>query len=145
MGETHLHIDDAVVMTETIHEEIDEHTSLSVNEKIDEGVKRIESIEFVGGEVPITLNVGMTGVEDIDTDIHLKLDVELPSFLVLDKSDEELGVTINNGMLTIEKDYNPKEGNLTVKLLGKKLDFEKEYGEGSFGSCRWLNCRYQYA
>lgn len=130
MGETHLHIDDAVVMTETIHEEIDEHTSLSVNEKIDEGVKRIESIEFVGGEVPITLNVGMTGVEDIDTDIHLKLDVELPSFLVLDKSDEELGVTINNGMLTIEKDYNPKEGNLTVKLLGKKLDFEKEYGEG---------------
>ena len=130
MGETHLHIDDAVVMTETIHEEIDEHTSLSVNEKIDEGVKRIESIEFVGGEVPITLNVGMTGVEDIDTDIHLKLDVELPSFLVLDKSDEELGVTINNGMLTIEKDYNPKEGNLTLKLLGKKLDFEKEYGEG---------------
>ncbi len=134
MKETHLHIDDAVVLTEVIHEEIEEHTSFSVNEKIDDGVKRIESIEFKNDDekfknkVPITLNVSLTGVEDLKTTIHLELDVNLPSFFKMDKGTDENRATIKeDGTLAIRADYDPAEGKpLEINLLGERLDFTGE-------------------
>lgn len=120
MAETHLHIDDAVVLTEVIHEEIEEHTSFSVNEKMDDGVGRIETIEFYN-EVPIVLEVALTGVEELATDVHLNLDVTLPSFLVLSSKDER--VKIEEGKMTIDADYNPQSGNLEIEMLAEKIHF----------------------
>ena len=120
MAETHLHIDDAVVLTEVIHEEIEEHTSFSVNEKMDDGVGRIETIEFYN-EVPIVLEVALTGVEELATDVHLNLDVTLPSFLVLSSKDER--GKIEEGKMTIDADYNPQSGNLEIEMLAEKIHF----------------------
>ena len=127
MGETHLTIDDAVVTTEAIHEDIEEHTSFSINESIDDGVKRIEIIEFAN-EVPINLVVEMEGMDDLNTDVHLTLNVELPSFLVLSSEDE--CVTFDGGKMTITKDYNPINGKLEVALLAEKIDFTNEFNGG---------------
>lgn len=123
MAETHLHIDEAVVKTEVIHEDIEEHTSFSVNEKIDDGVSLIESIGFEE-DVPIVLEVNLTGVEDLKTTVHLNLDVTLPSFLVLDSKDER--VDIHDGKMTIKADYNPQSGKLEIDLLAKKIHFTGE-------------------
>ena len=127
MQETHLHIDDAVVLTEVIHEEIEEHTSFSVNEKIDDGVKRIENVEFKE-EVPITLEVSLTGIEDLETTVHLELDVELPSFFKIEPGVGENRAYIKeDGTLAITTDYDPKQGEpLIIHLLGKRLDFSGE-------------------
>ena len=123
MEETHLHIDEAVVLTEVIHEDIEEHTSFSVNEKIDDGVKRIESIGFYK-DVPVVLDVDLTGVEDLNTIVHLNLDVTLPSFLVLDSQDER--VNLHDGKMTIKADYNPQVGKLEIGLLAKEILFAGE-------------------
>lgn len=130
MGRTELRIDEAVVLTETIHEEIEEHTSFSVNEKIDDGVKLIESIGFKENlPVPITLEVVLTGVEDINTNVHLNLDVTLPPFLVLDSEDER--VTVGDKKMTIEAVYNPQNDKiLKIDLLAKEIDFSKEFDNG---------------
>ena len=128
MEETHLHIDEAVVLTEVIHEDIEEHTSFSVNEKIDDGVKQIESIGFYR-DVPIALDVDLTGVEDLNTIVHLNLDVTLPSFLVLDSQDER--VNLHDGKMTIKADYNPQSGKLEIGLLAKEILFAgEEFPEG---------------
>lgn len=128
MAETHLHIDEAVVLTEVIHEDIEEHTSFSVNEKIDDGVKQIESIGFYE-DVPIALDVDLTGVEDLNTIVHLNLDVTLPSFLVLDSQDER--VNLHDGKMTIKADYNPQSGKLEIGLLAKEILFAgEEFPEG---------------
>lgn len=128
MAETHLHIDEAVVLTEVIHEDIEEHTSFSVNEKIDDGVKQIESIGFYR-DVPIALDVDLTGVEDLNTIVHLNLDVTLPSFLVLDSQDER--VNLHDGKMTIKADYNPQSGKLEIGLLAKEILFAgEEFPEG---------------
>lgn len=123
MEETHLHIDEAVVLTEVIHEDIEEYTSFSVNEKIDDGVKRIESIGFYK-DVPVVLDVDLTGVEDLNTIVHLNLDVTLPSFLVLDSQDER--VSLHDGKMTIKADYNPQVGKLEIGLLAKEILFAGE-------------------
>ena len=123
MEETHLHIDEAVVLTEVIHEDIEEYTSFSVNEKIDDGVKRIESIGFYK-DVPVVLDVDLTGVEDLNTIVHLNLDVTLPSFLVLDSQDER--VNLHDGKMTIKADYNPQVGKLEIGLLAKEILFAGE-------------------
>lgn len=128
MEETHLHIDEAVVLTEVIHEDIEEHTSFSVNEKIDDGVKQIESIGFYK-DVPIALEVDLTGVEDLNTIVHLDLDVTLPSFLVLDSKDSR--VNLHDGKMTIKADYNPQSGKLEIGLLAKEILFAgEEFPEG---------------
>ena len=123
MEETHLHIDEAVVLTEVIHEDIEEYTSFSVNEKIDDGVKRIESIGFYK-DVPVVLDVDLTGVEDLNTIVHLNLDVTLPSFLVLDSQDDR--VNLHDGKMTIKADYNPQVGKLEIGLLAKEILFAGE-------------------
>lgn len=123
MAETHLHIDTAFVMTETIHETITEHTSFNINEKIDEGVERIDSIEFTK-EVPITLSVEMTGTDDIDTDVHLALDVVMPSFMELVSYDPR--VEVNGNTLKIKAGFNPKNKNLKIQLKAKKIAFKGE-------------------
>lgn len=123
MAETHLYIDEAVVKTEVIHEDIEEHTSFSVNEKIDDGVCLIESIGFEE-DVPIALEVNLTGVEDLTTTVHLNLDVTLPSFLVLDSKD--VRVDIHDGKMTIKADYNPQSGKLEIGLVAKKIHFTGE-------------------
>lgn len=123
MAKTYLHIDEAVVLTEVIHEDIEEHTSFSVNEKIDDGVKQIESIGFYR-DVPIALEVDLTGVEDLNTIVHLNLDVTLPSFLVLDSKDER--VNLHDGKMTIKADYNPQSGKLEIGLLAKEILFAGE-------------------
>ena len=123
MGKTELHIDDAVVKTEVIHEEIEEHTSFSVNEKIDDGVKQIESIGF-HKDVPIALEVELTGVEELNTIVHLNLDVTLPSFLILDSKDER--VNIHDGKMTVNADYNPQNGKLEIGMLAKEILFAGE-------------------
>ena len=120
MAETHLQIDDAVVLSEVIHEEIEEYTSFSVNEKIDNGVERIESVDFYN-DVPVVLEIALSGVDELATDIHLNLDVTLPSFLDLSSLDKR--VTIQNGKMTIEADYNPKRGNLEIEMLAQKIQF----------------------
>lgn len=120
MAETHLQIDDAVVLTEVIHEEIEEYSSFSVNEKIDDGVSRINGIEFYD-KVPIVLDIELTGVEDLSTDVHLSLDVTLPSFLILSSDDER--VNIHDGKMTIDSDYNPQSKKLQINMMAEKILF----------------------
>lgn len=128
MAETHLHIDDAVVMTETIHETITEHTSFNLDEKIDEEIERINSIEF-SKEVPITLSVEMTGTKDIKTNIHLNMNVVMPSFLELISADPR--VTIKDDTLKVVADYNPQDKKMEIKLKAKKIVFDgKEFPNG---------------
>ena len=128
--ESDLVIKDAVVHTKVITSSLDTETDFSINEEIPNEIVRIEHIGF-GNDVPITMKLDITGMEQVNTDIELDVDITLPSFLQLKPYDKSSGIDIRDGVLSVNTSYNPAtEESLELKLLCTGLDFMNE----EFGS-----------
>lgn len=123
MSESDLTIKDAVVHTEVVHSSLDTETKFDFKEKVPSEIGRIEKIGF-SKDVEMTLDLQVLGLESLDTDLDLEVNMALPSFLKLQLLNEVQGVTVENGILDIKKAFNPSASeSLRIKFLCSGLDF----------------------
>ena len=126
MSESDLVIKDAVVHTEVIHSSLNSKTDFSLNEKIPAEIDRIEKIGF-SKDVEIALALSVIGLETLETDIDLDVQLMLPTFLKLQSTGKTAGVEVGDGMLRINTSFNPSSTEpFEIRLLCTGLDFMTE-------------------
>ena len=92
-----------------------------LNQEIPAEINRVDSIDFVN-EVPINLTIELSGLDAIDIDLTLDLDIVLPSCLKWYANDEV--ITKKGDILHLSIDYNPsvnKTINITPICTGLDL------------------------
>lgn len=126
MLESDLVIKDAVVHTDVITSSLNSETDFKINEEIPGEIARVEHIGFKD-EVLIAMELQIAGMENVDTDIELDVDITLPSFLQLKPYDNTSGVDVHDGVLSVNTMYNPSSNKpLELKLLCTGIDFMNE-------------------
>lgn len=130
MYESGLVIEDAVVITNTLEETLTANTTFEIDEEIPTEIKRIENIGFKN-DVLVTMQLDVDGLGDLDAEINLNMNMSLPSFLKLKPHEDVQGITVNEGLLSIQKTYNPSDKEpLLLKLWCTGIDFRTD----EFGS-----------
>lgn len=92
-----------------------------LNQEIPSEINRVDSIDFVN-DVPINLTIELSGLDAIDIDLTLDLDIVLPSCLKWYANDEV--ITKKGDILHLSIDYNPsvnKTINITPICTGLDL------------------------
>ncbi|MBO5787412.1 MAG: hypothetical protein J6R07_01925 [Bacteroidaceae bacterium] len=134
MQATDLVIHDAAVHTEVIKSDLETSTDFTINEEIPEDIGRIEGIDLVEDGV-MNLDLSLSGIEGIENDeleVHLALDIAMPSFLKLKEAPEErksenVKITVNGGLLHIDAVINPSEStNMNFDVICAGLDFKTD-------------------
>ena len=131
MSKSHLSVKNAVIHTEKIVAPLDTHTSFTLNEEVPHEIGRIEAIGFTE-DVPVCLEMKMSGLEKLDTEVGLDLRVALPSFLKLKSNNKD--AIFKGDSLYINTKYLPKqEKPLAIELICTGLDFMgEEFGYDGF-------------
>ena len=121
-------IEDAVVHTEKITSELTTQANFEFNEKIPNEIGSIESVGFTKN-VPVKIDMGITGLEELEAKVDLELQITLPSFLELSSNDPD--IIVNGKSLNITKAYYPSSGKkLELNLFCTGLNFKnEEFGE----------------
>ena len=132
MDSLNLVIEEAVVVTNTVNTDLTATAKFDINEKIPSEIKRIENIGFEK-DVLISLKLDVDGLDDLNADINLNVNMSLPSFLKLEAYDKTQGISVNdNGLLSINTVYNPllhKEEPFLLNLWCTGIDFRtQEFG-----------------
>lgn len=129
MQATDLVIYDAAVHTEVIKSDLETSTDFTINEEIPEDIGRIEGIDLVEDGV-MNVDLSLSGIEDVDFDVHLELDIAMPSFLKLEAPKERksnVDITVNEGLLHIDAVINPSEStNMNFDVICAGLDFRTD-------------------
>ena len=129
MQSTDLMIDDAVVHTEVIKSELDTSTDFTINEEVPGEIGRLESVDFKQN-VTMRFDLGVSGLDELDTEVHLNLYAIMPSFLNLSPSPKRasgVDVTVCGDTIFINADVNPYHyAHLTFDLECESLDFMTE-------------------
>lgn len=121
MSKSHLSVKDAVFHTEKIVAPLNTHTSFALNEEVPHEIGRIEAIGFTD-DVPVCLEMKMSGLEQLDTEVNLDLRVAFPSFLKLKSSNPD--AIVKDDSLYINAKYLPKQDNpLRIDLFCTGLNF----------------------
>ncbi|MBR5476139.1 MAG: hypothetical protein IKV17_04905 [Bacteroidaceae bacterium] len=125
-------IKDAVVQTEVIQASTNTTSKFDILEEVPSEIGRIDSIGFTK-DVRMKFDLEILGLDDLNTDIELDMNLELPSFLKLKKSpnsNPDVAITIGDGSLNINTLYHPSsDGKLEFELICDGLDFVKEFGD----------------
>ena len=118
---------DAVVSTTEISASLDgQEMSIDIKEEIPSEIKRIERIGFKD-DVLVTMTLDVEGLDEMNSNVNLDLEMLLPSFLALKPYDVNSGVEISDGALSIHTIYNPSSLEpLVIKLWCCGIDFTTE-------------------
>ena len=118
---------DAVVNTTEISASLDgQKMSIDIKEEIPSEIKRIERIGFKD-DVLVTMTLDVEGLDEMNSNVNLDLEMLLPSFLALKPYDVNSGVEISDGALSIHTIYNPSSLEpLVIKLWCCGIDFTTE-------------------
>ncbi len=135
MDKSDLVVKDAVVVTDVIHTTLkNEKVDFSLNEEVPSEIGRIESIDFTN-DVAMKFDLEILGLDFLNTDITLDVNMNLPSFLKLSKSEKNssaVDINYENGLLSIDAKHNPYQNgnNLSFELICSGIDFvNDEFGE----------------
>lgn len=122
-------VEDAEVQTSAITSEIKTKKEFLLDEKVTSEIRRINSINF-GNEVAVKFDMELSGLDCFNTDVHLDLEVTMPSFLKLVKSDRlksntsSVKIDIKDDMMYITADYHTMSREaLSFELLCTGIDF----------------------
>ena len=119
--ESDLMIENAVVHTKGISSSLNAETTFKINEKIPAEIERINSIDFTE-PVAVAMALNVAGLESLDTNIDLDVNISLPPYLKLQFCGEEV-----RGELNIKESYNPSSGEpLELELLCTGINFADE-------------------
>lgn len=134
MEDTELVIYEASVCTDRISSDIDKEVDLTFDEEVPSEIASIKAIDFTD-VVTVKLEMAVDGLNDLDADVNIDMNVKLPDFLRLKMSENCEGVsslTLNDdNTLDISVLYNPNrnKGDIVVELLCTSLDFSgAEFG-----------------
>ena len=123
LSESNLTIKDAVVHTEVISSSLKASSNFDINEKVPSEVGRVEKIGFKE-DVPIRLALNVEGLDMLNTDMELDVDVTLPSFLKLKTAKRSDEIVIEDSVLSVSTSYNPSSKEpLVFELLCSGMDF----------------------
>ncbi len=126
LQESELVISNAVVSTTAISASLNEKKPFDIKEEIPSEIKRIDRIGFKE-DVLVTMVLEVEGLESMNSDVYLDFDMSLPSFLKLMPYDNNSGVTIDGGLLSMHTKYNPSSKEpLEIKLWCCGIDFMNE-------------------
>ena len=129
MVSTDLFIDDAVVHASGISSEFDTTTDFTITEELPEEIGRLDVIELTKKGV-LNFDISMSGLEDLDEDIHLDFYAVMPSFLKLENTPERkngVDVVIKEDTLFIKANVNPhNESKMAFGIACAGLDFRTE-------------------
>ena len=129
MVSTDLFIDDAVVHASGISSEFDTTTDFTITEELPEEIGRLDVIELTKKGV-LNFDISISGLEDLDENIHLDLYAVMPSFLKLENAQERksgVDVVIKEDTLFIKADVNPhNESKMSFGIACAGLDFRTE-------------------
>lgn len=122
---TSLTIDEAVVLSDVVESPIDEEIAINLNEDIPAPIDRVDSLGFKA-PVPMTLKIVAEGLDGVDADVNLDLDITLPAAFELSKAADDDKVTINEGKVNVNTKHNFSESNtIELNLWVNRLDFTK--------------------
>lgn len=122
--ESNLVIENAVVQTDGISSSLDAKKIFKINEEIPTEIKRINSIDFEE-PVAVAMALNIAGLDDLDAEIYLDVNISLPPYLQLQSLDGTDSVSVDNGELKIKKNY--KTGKpLELELLCTGINFADE-------------------
>ena len=123
LSESDLAIKDAVVHTDEIISSLNASSNFDINEKVPSEVGRVEKIGFKD-DVPVWLDLNVEGLDMLNTDIELDVDVTLPSFLKLKTAKRSDDIVIKDSVLSVSTSYNPSSKEpLVFELLCSGMDF----------------------
>lgn len=135
MEDTELVIYEASVSTDRISSDLDKEVDLTFDEEVPSEIASIKAIDFTD-VVTVKLEMAVDGLNDLDADVNIDMNVKLPDFLKLKKSENNNGVnslTLNDdNTLDISILYNPNrdKDNVVVELQCTSLDFSgAEFGD----------------
>lgn len=126
MHESDLTISDSMVHTETILSSLDTTSDFDLNEEVPTEIALIEALDFVN-DVVVKLDMSISGLDDLNTDIDLDVHAALPSFINIvprATSHSDMDVKVEGDSLFIKALYHPAtDQNLWVELECGGLDF----------------------
>ncbi|MBE6305331.1 MAG: hypothetical protein E7082_05350 [Bacteroidales bacterium] len=127
MHESDLIIADASVHTETILSDLSTTSTFELNEKVPSEITLIEGLDFTK-EVVLRFNLAIEGLDELDTDIELDVNANIPSFIKVSPratSRPDMKVSIDDGLLTLYALYHPgRDEDLWVEFVCDRLDFK---------------------
>ena len=130
--ESDIYVQDAAVCTNAITSDLNTKAEISLNEEIPSEIGRINSIDFENA-VAMKFDMELSGLEHIDTDIHLDLRVAMPSFLRLALPDRRnadgssVGIEMIGDTMFVKAIYHSaSKDHLSFELLCNGLDFMTE-------------------
>ena len=119
--EAELGIDEAVIVSNGVTENIEEKVDISLKETITEAIDRVDFIGFAQ-PVPMTLSISTKGLESLDVPVKILADITFPP--VFDISSDDDNITITDQGLHIDTEHSFKENQkIELKLLVNNLDF----------------------
>lgn len=131
MSETDLIINDVKVHATGIKSDLDTSTDFTINEEVPGDIGRLEKLDFTE-DVAMRFNIAVSGLDDLDADVHLDLYAVLPSFLKLSKSNSasDVDIVLRGDSLFFVADVNPrKDPHLSFELQCDSLYFlTEEFG-----------------
>ena len=133
--ESEIAVADAAVHTTAITSLLDTRTEFSLKEKIPNEIGRINSIDFEKA-VAMKFDMEFSGLDQIDTDVHLDLRMAMPPFLkfaLSEKCNSSVDIDIIDDTIFVKADYQSmSEDALSFELLCNGLDFmtSESGGEG---------------
>lgn len=128
MEDTELVVYEASVNTDRISSDLDKVVDFSFDEDIPEEIASIKSIGFTEA-IAVKFEMAVDGLNDLDADVNLDMNVQIPSFLQLAESKNCEGVDHialkENNTLEVKTTYNPKNDkeNIIIQLLCTGLEF----------------------
>ena len=134
MEDTELTIYEASVNTDRITSDIEKDVEISFDEEVPSEIASIKAIGFTS-TVAVTFEMAVEGLNDLNADVNIDMNVQLPSFLKLKESQNCKGVdhiALNDdNTLDIKTLYNPSadKENIVIELLCTSLEFAgNEFG-----------------
>lgn len=128
MEDTELIIYEASVNTDRISSDLEKDVDISFDEEVPTEIASIKSIDFTDN-VTVKFEMMVDGLNDLDADVNLDMNVKLPSFLHLEESKNCHGVDYlalnDDNTLDVRTIYNPNKNkeNIIIELLCTSLDF----------------------
>lgn len=119
--EAELGIDEAVIVSNGVTENIEEMVDISLKETITEAIDRVDFIGFAQ-PVPMTLSISTKGLEVLEVPVNILADITFPP--VFDISSKDDNITITDQGLCIDTAYSFKESpEIKLDLWVNSLDF----------------------
>ena len=117
-----LEVTDVDVSTSQLSESVKDEVSFDIDIPVGTLIEKACAI-YPKEDIDMTFSIGLKGLEKVDAKAHLDFTMDYPSFLCLETDERDM--TVSDGKLHLDMDFDPNAGTLQRTLRVTHLDFTR--------------------